>query len=717
MTKIWRFLGKVHSIAVTVWRVAMATAGPGLIAVAALALAFVPQFQDLLRFMVEDGLDSFAQILWLHVSALLLSLAVWYSARVLTYQVIPEMLAGSERRDTTGQVIFEPPKPYETWLVNWHPRLLGASPWGALALAALRSPERSPRWLGLSALAGAALCLLFQRYRLEIIGKSPARKSRLRALAGRKRQEKWAAAGLGEPELSAAKWVICGALAVSAVLFVTITATKGRAPALWMGAIPTLFFSLSILAFFSSGVTYVSIRFQLPVGLAVVAWVALLSALSCNDNHAVRESGGVFTGRTPEIGEAFTNWLANRADLGIYSNGYPVFMVSTEGGGIRAAYHTAMVLGALQDRNPRFAQHLFCASGVSGGSVGAALFAALCQDFATNAPASATSTNWGPGTNTFRCRLDGMLRDDWVAPAMAMMLFSDLVQKFLPYPFACLDRAPALELAMEWSWKNAIGTRALTNSFRSMANGFETNAYPALFLNTTHVESGQRVVVTPFTCAPTNHGFLTLDHVTNFDLRVSTAAFLSARFPLISPPALLWTPASNPVPVHLVDGGFFENSGCATLLDIYHAINPDTNRSKPLWTNLPPPRFLILRIDTVNESDFLPTNRPAALSPSMVIPPLTALFNTRDARGSGAAFDADRLIETNLLAYYLDTRPKSDREMAEAHINRAPLGWTLSQISRNNINRAYGLGAVTSNPAASTNRLLLHALGALDPDK
>ena len=66
----------------------------------------------------------------------------------------------------------------------------------------------------------------------------------------------------------------------------------------------------------------------------------------------------------------------------IYDAGetHPLYIVATEGGGIRAAYWTAAVLGEIQDKNPNFAAHLFAISGVSGGSLGAAVFEALLAE-------------------------------------------------------------------------------------------------------------------------------------------------------------------------------------------------------------------------------------------------------------------------------------------------------------------------------------------------
>ena len=48
------------------------------------------------------------------------------------------------------------------------------------------------------------------------------------------------------------------------------------------------------------------------------------------------------------------------------------------------------------------------------------------------------------------------------------------------------------------------------------------------------------------------------------DLRLSTAALLSARFPIISPAGVLRNDADASFGDRVVDGGYFENSGLST---------------------------------------------------------------------------------------------------------------------------------------------------------
>jgi hypothetical protein len=56
------------------------------------------------------------------------------------------------------------------------------------------------------------------------------------------------------------------------------------------------------------------------------------------------------------------------------------------------------------------------------------------------------------------------------------------------------------------------------------------------------------------------------------DIRLSTAATISARFPVISPQGNLRAPDGNRID-EVVDGGYFENDGLATIADVAAALS------------------------------------------------------------------------------------------------------------------------------------------------
>src|SRR5207247_11291415 len=98
---------------------------------------------------------------------------------------------------------------------------------------------------------------------------------------------------------------------------------------------------------------------------------------SLNDNHRVREAQGASAvPRGPEVREHFDQWIASPERERNPKRRYPVVIVAAEGGGIRAAYWTATLLAAIQEKQPRFARPVYAIGGVSGGSVGAGVLEA-----------------------------------------------------------------------------------------------------------------------------------------------------------------------------------------------------------------------------------------------------------------------------------------------------------------------------------------------------
>src|SRR5205814_256662 len=93
-----------------------------------------------------------------------------------------------------------------------------------------------------------------------------------------------------------------------------------------------------------------------------------------------------------------------------------------------------------------------------------------------------------------------------------------------------------------------------------------------LLLNTTHVENGRRYVAAPFNDSTFFLDGRNLHWSLGADLRLSTAVHNSARFSYVSPAARIERHDGKDYG-SLVDGGYFENSGLATVGDLYRAID------------------------------------------------------------------------------------------------------------------------------------------------
>ena len=128
----------------------------------------------------------------------------------------------------------------------------------------------------------------------------------------------------------------------------------------------------------------------------------------------------------------------------------PLVIVTAEGGGIRAAFWTASALGALCDFSPGTENQIFGLSGVSGGSLGIAVFAALIRDRSLLSPQdlAATSKADSLGLGYLQRKAWEVLGNDGLAPSLYSMTTSDLVGAALGVE-SLVRREAALERGFE----------------------------------------------------------------------------------------------------------------------------------------------------------------------------------------------------------------------------------------------------------------------------
>ena len=151
----------------------------------------------------------------------------------------------------------------------------------------------------------------------------------------------------------------------------------------WPVPFPQLLTVFGILALFTLCLvafclyfSLLTIEYRLPVISALLVYGFLLSVMDLNDNHTIRLIVPRGNAAQPQpvmktAANEFEQWYASRPNLEVYDE-YPVYIVAAQGGGMYAAYQTAIILSRLQDNCPAFRNHLFAISAVSGGSVGSA---------------------------------------------------------------------------------------------------------------------------------------------------------------------------------------------------------------------------------------------------------------------------------------------------------------------------------------------------------
>ncbi|MCK6374704.1 MAG: hypothetical protein L6Q69_11440 [Zoogloea sp.] len=288
---------------------------------------------------------------------------------------------------------------------------------------------------------------------------------------------------------------------------------------------------------------------------------------------------------TISLDDALAAWVKHLYDQGdallahAGSARLPVYFVNAEGGGIRNAYWTTLVLDRLAADVPDFRTRTFSYSGVSGGSVGLAV--------------DRVCANKQEPADKQRC-LDSFAHADLITPLISTWLFEDVLAQILPTSLgSSFCKTPACGvLSRGVRFEDAILRAVPGIEAGIVASRAGSTHQPYLFLNSTWVESGERAIASEISIDwhdfPAARDQLALRQP-GMDLSLATAAHNSARFPFINAIGALQVPKGacvaglqQPLPSgaaketmicgHLADGGYFDNSGGHTTADILNGL-------------------------------------------------------------------------------------------------------------------------------------------------
>lgn len=655
-----------------------------LVLAGAVMVYYVQQFQELFDLALTRPV--WALWTWLFTGAL--SLAAWYSARTLFSFEWPRRVQYPHVQKMLGKVL---------------PRILaGLLPLiMALAFAVASSPDGSAsKWMWVLAFLGeAAALVLFTTYRRSLIRKTFI--GQMGRSPGDYREQIEAEPAVGRLQ----QWSDLGPRRFFHLVGVVVLITSwvvGHYLPHWIDLIgsPGLIIgAFMMLVWASTAPVYWAARTRVPLVTALVVWATLMTLFGLNDNHAVRLTADANSDRDPPPGleysagarEPLSTFMAEwwDAERRQHCNDQAYF-VSSEGGGIRAAQWTVLVLSELQRATDgRFWDCTMAVSGVSGGSLGLASFAAFMREHGDRMP---------EGENP----LVQFLEDDFLAPVLAAMFGADLFQRFLPLRLFT-DRGQALES----SWVNGYRKHVLDGQETAAADAGlamrladsvrspDTSRWrTALFLNTTLVNSGLRLIQHPFAeldidpdiSVPfpgAQDGARWLPE----ELPLFSAVHNSARFTLVSPAGTILRRDEQDVRRlgQVVDGGYFENSGMTTIQALVNAYSEMTADGRA------PSRLRVVHIsngETVapfapNGNDECPVESTGPASIPLfgeLRAPLIAILRTRDARGlfaRQALLDRVQHLGNGALWHY--------RLCAGLH--PIPLGWTISDQTTREMRR------------------------------
>ena len=589
-------------------------------------------------------------------------------------------------RRTTWDAAMSPERPADParpWLVG----IAGAAPAAALGLVTIRVSATDE--LGIST-ANATPTLLVGA---AVVVSSAAFAAGFAAL------NRWVTAR----EFSSAQWLRTAAVAATitmagpafanptnlgvvgifcismASLLLALTAIRALGDALlasrswWRYAMPSALLSLGVR--------------QSPFALLIAMWMAalpLLGSLGYHDVVLASRGGSPFQPPATQTLDQVADGWVERQNLASGPRTLSALTVASSGGGIRSAYWTAAVLDCIIDgetvgddpcagrTTPGKAEHrrdsLSMLSGVSGGSVGLVSYIAQV-DGGWQAATGALPPRW----------YDKRFGADFQAAVFSEMLTGDAVEFFLRTGRGD-DRARTLELAFEAQWPNG----ELSRGFLTAQNSGE----PFLFLHGFSAENGCRFNLSILdsnglqpagSCSaetigprPALHGTTDLADFLcgDDDLRRSTVALLSARFPYVTPSGHLTTQDCHraPADTNIVDGGYRSSSGSSAIAELWPALETEIqtvlNATSP-GSCLVPIHVQIDNSETAAADVTGPPNE--VLLPLLAVARAVNGVDTADRSATRSLFDADRYFTIRPVAHPGD---------------QAPLGWTLSQTSR-----------------------------------
>lgn len=428
---------------------------------------------------------------------------------------------------------------------------------------------------------------------------------------------------LGAPAI-----IVCGFLFITALAF-----------------LPTALLSL---------ISPVLVRLAWLIMIAVV----FLSPLNHEPIRTIPPDPKIPSRRPPS--QHFIEWLRNRPKILNSATPYPVFFVAAQGGGVRAAYWTSTLLAGFEEQFPGFTDHVYVISGVSGGSVGGTLFTSLYREIRAHGSMQCAPLEVG-GRQGLRPCASYIFQWDLLGPPLSAFLLNDL-----PFGWYGVRRASYLEQGLETAWFASMNTRQFEENFQSLWHD-RPYQVPSLILNTTSADDGHRIVVSNLLAKGEITTEPDVEELLGRPLRLSTATFLSARFPIISPVAV--GTSAQYGDFRLVDGGYFNNSGMASISQLLRSVLPAVAKSE--FAGRVQPYVLV-----ISSSPVILKPSKGRFSGSLVgalLEPVSVLENTGEAHETTYLKEVEDLVGEKQVAS--DLRPPQGT-------TPVALGWMLSAETR-----------------------------------
>lgn len=351
---------------------------------------------------------------------------------------------------------------------------------------------------------------------------------------------------------------------------------------------------------------------------------------------------------------------------------YPVFFVNAYGGGMRATVWTTMVVGTLDSLlkngyhdnigDKDFQHFVFSYSGASGGTIGLTLLCSSRYQYRHNTSAD---------TIFYPVNSLAVYRNDYLTSDIVALLGRDMLASSLGITPPWVDRARLME--QDWERHTYANHMDMGITMGKLWKGRHYEV-PLLFANTFDVDSGKKGISAPVLLDSLDFPstvFLEQEIEDPGDLRLSTAAFLSARFPYISPTAKLNGKH------HFTDGGTWDNSGAETslsVLNVFERVRGKLISEDTIYSHIQP-QFLSLPNSVVQvESNGKAENLFEPLAPPI------GILNSRVGYMKKSDGWNYSLSQIKHYGYY-QFRPTAEQVPNSRIWPILPLGWQISDYA------------------------------------
>lgn len=314
---------------------------------------------------------------------------------------------------------------------------------------------------------------------------------------------------------------------------------------------------------------------------AYVFWVIAVFVLFFASNSDTAQYNLLEKKAQPErlsFQQYLDQWIEARRDslTSSATKNYPIFIFSGEGGGSRAGYWTSSCLLGLDSLlELDLKQHTLAISAVSGSSPGTV--AALAW--------------WEHGNESgYQAYCTEIYRHNFISAGLAGSVFGATLSKFLKFFYfknrnirLCEEEAAAIEGALKQRRKGAksvfstlyakdqFAWVSFSGLYQNQNQNWRTDL-PLFFSNSTHVQTGRRVLINPVINLSAEQRFINVIDLCKRmadssaqELALIHAANLSELFPFMS--------ASAHIPKlgNYADASYCENYGLKTAYEIYQA--------------------------------------------------------------------------------------------------------------------------------------------------